>query len=208
MFGYQSEELIGMDVLDFAAPESRDLIRKNVLSGYDKPYEAVGLKKDGTLLLGEVRGMSITYRGRRVRVAAIRDVTERVRAEEALKESEERFRQLFEHSVDALFVIHDQTREIMDCNKEACRSLGYSREELLALRLDDFAREILSEEEKRKRGSDTPWRRALAGEPGTIIGFHENEHRRKDGTTFPVEVGVGSIDYRGRRMILASVRDM
>ena len=51
-------------------------------------------------------------------------------------------------------------------------------------------------------------RRALAGEPGTIIGFHENEHRRKDGTTFPVEVGVGSIDYKGRRMILASVRDI
>ncbi|MCA1719208.1 MAG: EAL domain-containing protein, partial [Actinobacteria bacterium] len=55
---------------------------------------------------------------------------------------------------------------------------------------------------------NTPWRRALAGEPGTIIGFHENVHRRKDGTTFPVEVGVGSIDYGGRRMILASCRDI
>jgi len=96
----------------------------------------------------------------------------------------------------------------VDCNREACRSLGYSREELLALHLEDFALEILSEEEKRQRGTGTPWRRALAGEPGTIIGFHENEQRRKDGTTFPVEVGVSSIDYGGRRMILASVRDV
>jgi diguanylate cyclase (GGDEF)-like protein/PAS domain S-box-containing protein len=208
LFGYEAEEIIGMNVLDLAAPESRDLVRKNVLSGYDKPYEAVGLRKDGTLFYGEVRVNATTYRGRSVRVAAVRDVTERKRADEALRRSEGRFRQLFEHSVDALFVIHDETREIVDCNREACRSLGYSREELLALRLDDFAREILSEEEKRQRGSSTPWRRALAGEPGTIIGFHENEQRRKDGTTFPVEVGVGSIDYGERRMILASVRDI
>jgi diguanylate cyclase (GGDEF)-like protein/PAS domain S-box-containing protein len=208
MFGYEAEEVVGIKVLDLAAPESRDLIRKYVLAGYDKPYEAIGLRKDGTLFHGEVRGNAITYRGRNVRVAAIRDVTARKRAEEALRESEGRFRQLFEHSVDALFVIHDETREIVDCNREACRSLGYSREELLALRLDDFACEILSEEEKRQRGSSTPWRRALAGEPGTIIGFHENQQRRKDGTTFPVEVGVGSIDYGERRMILASVRDI
>ncbi len=208
MFGYEAEEVVGMNVLDLAAPESWDLIRRNVLSGYDKPYEAIGLRKDGTLFHGEVRGNAITYRGRNVRVATVRDVTERKRAEEALRESERRFRQLFEHSVDALFVIHDETREIVDCNREACRSLGYSREELLALRLDDFVLEILSEEEKRQRGSSTPWRRALAGEPGTIIGFHENTHRRKNGTTFPVETGVGSIDYGGRRMILASVRDI
>jgi PAS domain-containing protein len=72
-------------------------------------------------------------------VSNIRDVTERKRAEEALRRSEERFRQLFEHSVDALFVLHDATREIVGCNQEARRSLGYSREELLALRFIDLA---------------------------------------------------------------------
>ena len=95
--------------------------------------------------------MTTTYQGRNVRVTAMRDITERKQSEQALRGSEERFRQLFEHSVDALFVIHDETRKIVDCNQEACRSLGYSREELLALRLDDFACEILSEEEKRQK---------------------------------------------------------
>ena len=129
-------------------------------------------------------------------------------AEQALRESEQRFRQLFDNSGDALFVIHPETREIVDCNSEACRSLGYSRKDLLSLRLEDFALELLSEEEKRRRGPQTPWRRALAGEPGAIIGFHEDLQRRKDGTIFPVEVGVGRIDYGERRMILASVRDI
>lgn len=128
--------------------------------------------------------------------------------EEALRESERRFRQLFENSGDALFVIDPETREIVDCNSEACRSLEYSRKDLLGLRLEDFALELLSEEEKRRRGPQTPWRRALAGEPGAIIGFHQDLHRRKDGTTFPVEVGVGCIDYDERRMILASARDI
>lgn len=125
-----------------------------------------------------------------------------------LKRGETRFRQLFEQSVDAVFVINDETREIMDCNAEACRSLGYAREEMLTLALEDFASDVLSEEEKRKRDANTPWRRAISGEPGATIGFHRNTHRRKDGTTFPVEVGVGSIDYGGRRFILGSARDI
>jgi signal transduction histidine kinase len=46
------------------------------------------------------------------------------------------------------------------------------------------------------------------GEPGKIVGFEQNELRRKDGTTFPVEVGVGAIEYEGRRLIFASARDI
>ncbi len=81
MFGYELSELKGMNVLQLAAPESRDMILKNVLSGYKKPYEAKGQRKDGSTFLGELRGRSIPYKGRMVRVTAVRDISARKKAE-------------------------------------------------------------------------------------------------------------------------------
>jgi diguanylate cyclase (GGDEF)-like protein/PAS domain S-box-containing protein len=137
------------------------------------------------------------------------DITERKRAEEALRESEQRFRQLFEQSVDALFV-HDEEGRFVDCNSRACSLLGYSREELLSLSVGDISCNVLTAEErarKRKEGG-TLWQQAMAAEPGTFLVSFEEMNRRKDGTTFPVEVHLGSVDYRGRRMMLVSSSDI
>jgi PAS domain S-box/PAS domain S-box len=88
LFGYELSELIGVNVLNLAMPESRDKVRNNFLTGYEKPYEAMGRKKDGTAFVGELRGKSITYQGRMVRVTAIRDITEHKRAEEELQKAQ------------------------------------------------------------------------------------------------------------------------
>jgi PAS domain S-box-containing protein len=135
--------------------------------------------------------------------AALTKLEER---ERGLRESERRFRQLFENSADALFV-HDEHGRFVDCNAEACRALGYTREELLQLSVADVATHLISDEERRERKDNTLWERAMQGEPGKIVGFEENELRRKDDTIFPVEVGVGAIEYEGRHLIFASIRD-
>ncbi len=126
--------------------------------------------------------------------------------ERRLLESERQLRQLFENSADALFV-HDEHGRFVDCNAQACRALGYTREELLELSVADLATRLISEEERREKKGRTLWERARRGEPGRMVGFEENEIRRKDGTTFPVEVGVGALEYKGRRLIFASARD-
>ena len=149
----------------------------------------------------------IPYHGRKAMCVVAHDITERKRTEKALIESERRFRQLFENFSDALFV-HDERGLIMDCNAEACRALGYSREELLEFSVADLATRLISEVERQKKKGETLWERAMWGEPGKIVGFEQNELRRKDGTTFPVEVGVGAIEYEGRRLIFASARDI
>ena len=157
--------------------------------------------RDEAVLLRNEAGEPLYWQG------VLVDVTDRKEAEEARKASEGRFRQLFERSTDALFV-YDERGRFVDCNAEACRALGYERDELLALSVADVATHLLFEEERRKRKDDTLWKQATRSEPGKIVGFEENELRRKDGTTLPVEVGVGSIEYEGRRMIFASVRDL
>jgi len=207
MFGYDLSEVVGLSVRDLIAPESLDLVLHNISSDAQETYEAVAVRKDATRFDVEIRGRASSYQGRTVRIAALSDMTERKRADVAVRENEERFRQLFNQSVDALFV-HDASGVMVDCNDEAGRSLGYDREELLSIRIQDLATDLVSDREERPATEPTLWQRALLGEPGKVAGVHRGEHRRKDGTTFPVEVYVGSVDYGGERMIFASARDV
>lgn len=90
MFGYTPSEAIGMPGTDWIAPESREMVRNNMLSGHEKPYEAVALRKDGSTFSVEIQGKMIFYQGRDTRVTSLCDITDRVLAKEALRESEER----------------------------------------------------------------------------------------------------------------------
>ncbi len=127
-------------------------------------------------------------------------VFERERAERELKENKQRFERLFESSADALLV-HDEEGRMVACNSEACQSMGYTREEMLDLSVGDFATNLSS-------GPNSLWMRLVSGEADEAAGIHRGEHVRKDGTSFPVEVRVSAVDYGGRRLILASARDV
>lgn len=85
MFGYNSEELIGEQTIPIAAtPDSITYIKKQMAIGALGPYEVIGLKKDGTEFPIEVRIKLMDYRDKKVRVVAIRDMSERKLAEEQI----------------------------------------------------------------------------------------------------------------------------
>ena len=96
MFGYGASEVVGMPAVDFVTPESRESVTRHISIGSSEPYEVVALRKDGTTFDAEVRGKNSGYRGRVVRVTAIRDITARKRAEKRLREAEHRYRALVE----------------------------------------------------------------------------------------------------------------
>ncbi|MCJ7500245.1 PAS domain S-box protein, partial [bacterium] len=121
------------------------------------------------------------------------------RAQEAAWKSESRFKNLLEHTADAVF-LHDREGQILDVNTQACLSLGYARDELLALKIRDFdISEFASEDELQEF-----WEGVHAGVRSTTQGLHQ----RKDGSTFPVEVRVGHIPSKEQALFVAIARDI
>lgn len=84
MTGYEVAELIGKNTLSLVIPESQ-LLKKNILSNYEKAYEAVVVKKDGSTLSVELQGKVIFYQEQQIQVVAIRDITERKQRENYLR---------------------------------------------------------------------------------------------------------------------------
>ncbi|MBI3875820.1 MAG: PAS domain S-box protein, partial [Verrucomicrobia bacterium] len=117
--------------------------------------------------------------------------------QERLRRSEERLRVLVEQAVDAFFV-HDENGKFVEVNRRACESLGYSKEELLRMGVTDVVMEFdLARAEK-------AWAQIQPGQDFMLKG----RHRRKDGSTFPVEAHLGLLDANGRRLFLGLVRDI
>jgi PAS domain S-box-containing protein len=113
-----------------------------------------------------------------------------------VRASEGRFRSFVDHATDAFFLL-DEDWTIVDVNRQACESLGYSREEVTGKHKSDFDVGLDDASIQRVK------QRMVAGEAVTF----ETRHRRKDGTSFPVEVRVGQFEQGGRRF-LCLVRDI
>ena len=86
MFGYTLDEMIGRNMLDLLpTPESRDIMLRHIRSGSSERYEVHGHRKDGTPIVVEATGRAMVYRGRRVRVGTLHDITSRKAAEESAR---------------------------------------------------------------------------------------------------------------------------
>ncbi len=107
MLGYAPEEMLDTPFINYVAPESKALLASRVkarLAGEAVPpvYEARLQRKDGTVIDAELSAGVIQYRGKPADVGLIRDITERKKADEAVRESEERFRRFTEATVEGL----------------------------------------------------------------------------------------------------------
>lgn len=123
--------------------------------------------------------------------------------EEALRESEERYRTLFDRSPDAIFLIDPSEEEpfsrIIDCNDTACQMNGYSRDELIGKCIDVLHIKPTTQKERKQIHNEL----RLHGRK--IV---QSMHRRKDGTIFPVESSIHIIPFNGREVIMGIDRDI
>jgi PAS domain S-box-containing protein len=127
----------------------------------------------------------------------VRDVTEQTRAAEALRESEERFRTLFEESNDGIFIL-DMAGNVMDVNRHAYETLGYTREQMLSMHVAQFVAPDLM--------YSVPANIKVVKREGKAI--FESAHTRSDGTVVPVEVNANVMNLKGEERFLCLVRDI
>ena len=206
LIGYEREELIGKSFLRerlLAKDQVRRaavLLAKNALGKATGPDELVLLRKDGKRVVVEIRTFPVKIKKKRCVLGIARDITERKRSEEALKESERQYRALFEQANDAIFHIDLDGFHIM-ANRRATEMLGYSLEELKKISINDIV-------------TPSEWTQSQHKFNGVLSGViyspYERIFRKKDGTEFPVEINVAPIcDLKGNPLFIQSiVRDI
>jgi PAS domain S-box-containing protein len=205
MFGYAPEEIIDtLGPTDLAHPEDKSAVAENVrrrVAGEldEIRYEIRGKHKAGSTIHVEVHGRRIEYGGRVGVIGTLIDVTERRKAEDRLRSSEARFRTLVDHATDAFF-LYDETGTIVDVNHQACESLGYEREELIGM----SARQLDTNFETNPEFFEQVRARLRDGKP---LAF-DSHHRRKDGSTFPVEMRLRPFEERGHWFSVGLARDI
>jgi diguanylate cyclase (GGDEF)-like protein/PAS domain S-box-containing protein len=208
--GYTSEDVpTAKDWFHVAYPEKlysdsannkRDKDQRKTDSLFHKMIKRVFFRsfsvvsKDGTIKEIEFRPTELDDGSTMVMLA---DITELKRAEEAFQESEKQFRRLVQYIPD-IFSVHDSDGNIIDVNQHACESLEYTREELLELSVHDIEGDFIAGKHAEQ------WKQMVPGVPILLEGVH----KRKDGTTFPVEIRIGMFESGDKKLFLALTRDI
>ncbi|MFP5503632.1 MAG: PAS domain S-box protein [Candidatus Sericytochromatia bacterium] len=210
IFGYTEAELLGQPIellvpdryrgghvgqrdAYFAHPRTRPMAAGVTLSGR---------RKDGTDIPVEIALSPLETENGTVTTAIIRDITDRRRAEEALRLSEARFRRLLEAAPDGVITI-DRTGRIVFANAQAAQIFGYSEQELLGQLIEQLLPERYRGGHVAKRDSyfQNPRTRPMAaGLP--LSGL------RKDGTEIPVEIALAPLETEEGILTTAIIRDV
>jgi PAS domain S-box-containing protein len=130
LFGYNRLELIGMLVTNLIASEARHDAMKKILSGYDKPYESLCMQKDGSIFPVEVCGKTYIMQNREIRVTALRDISERKKAQKDLEQVRQEWEQIFQ-AIGHPTIILDPDHNILAANHAAIKAIGKTKEETI-----------------------------------------------------------------------------
>jgi PAS domain S-box-containing protein len=196
LHGYPREEFLRLRIDDIVSTDAATQAQVPVVArmlGEQGRYEGhrVHRRKDGSLFPCALNLKTVAIDGRALVIGVHRDLTEQLKAAEF-------HRVLFEQAVDAVTVIDLETREVLDANDKAAELHGYTREEFLRLRVDDFVVAVPPGEVQR------------VGRELEEQGRYEGRqfHRRKDGSTFPSLINLKTVMIGGRKRVIGVNQDL
>jgi len=198
--GYSREELRQLPLTTVEVGMSLESMHKlwaRILLGEKITLESRHRRRDGTTFPVELRLSLFEYAGRPHILGVVRNITERKEAEEALRESEARYRSLFQNNHSVMLLIDPATGALRDANPAACAYYGFSREELVTKNITDLntltPEQVLQEMEKAKLKKQKQF---------------EFRHRLAHGEIRDVKVFSGPIRVQGQELLYSIIHDI
>ena len=201
--GYEVDELLKMHTGELIAPDDRERVAKIVKRrkrGEDTSphYSFKIVRKEGVEAYLDVYTRGVSYQGQEARLGHCIDITDRIKAQEALQESEEKYRNLVERASDGIAIVQETL--LVYVNPRLAQMFGYTVEELLNTSFTSYLDSAeLSEVSNR-------YRQRMAGED--IPSIYETVVRHKDGSKVYIEVNAGLVTYKGKPGDFVFIRDL
>ena len=208
MHGYAVDELLGRDVNLLAPPMRRNeptlrvLMARNLIGSSPFTREAVNIRRDGTLFPVTISSVPVRdMRGEPLGLISVsEDITDRRNMIEALQESEQRYRGLFESAGDAIVVADGGTGILTDCNVKACELLGATRDEIIGMHQTRLHPPEQEAEYRQRFSEVNEQRRTGISADGIVC--------RKDGVRVWVDISSSVYESIGRKFIMEVFRDV
>jgi PAS domain S-box-containing protein len=202
--GFSENNLKAGSFLDYIHPDDREMViehHRKRLAGEEVPriYSLRMIDKEGNVKWIQNNGVMIEWEGRPATLNFLLDITERKQALDAVAESEEKYRQLFESDSDAVMIFDSKGLQFEDANPATLDLFGYSKEEFLGLNAED-----LSAEKDKTRVSMEKVCNSATNDMQVPLRYF----CRKDGSVFPGEISAGKFSSDGRQKIIGKVRDI
>jgi len=215
IYGYTAEEAVGKNLADLIIPDDVEPLFQECLSLGAKMTQSGEVAPPGELALKRKDGSAVTVhsihtaaciKGQQPVLFCIDvDLSDRKRAEDELRDSEERYRSLFECADDTIFLLNGS--EIMDCNPKAVKMFGYSVEQMVGQTPELFSPERQPNGQTSGEAAQERLLKIQAAYRGKPQRF-EWLHCHRDGTPIHVEVNLNSLNLSSGECLIAIVRDV
>ena len=200
-FGSSASELIGVSLSDLFGEEAASALQESLKREQDEPARVVYQSKDAQGMMRYLESVATVVRdasGQPFSVrSVVRDITERKLTEDALRESEERYRQMFEKNQAIKLLIDPDSGAIVDANPAACEFYGYPLEEFRQKKITEINMRPESEIKMELERAITEQRN-----------YFVFPHRLASGEVRDMEIHTGPIQTKGRRLIYSILHDI